>query len=455
MKNFIIALALILCSTAHATTQAQKQANLLKNLERSGSSSAQATLFLAGVANVYYYDTYAELAAASPTEGVIGYAIDTNAFYLRSGASWVGVNTTAGLTGDFGGTLSQPSNNVWTFSENSEDITLTFGNNSLTLASTTGALFTLTPATTVSGDLTLNGGAGALTFGAASSSVVVPDNSATALVAGSTGMLNLLTLDTRDGVEKLMVTGTTGQTSFHNDVGLSLFDEAVTLGAGVGALTFTGGSGSILLKDATAASLDIGSAGRTNLLRFDTRDNQEQVVITGTTATVALSVPVGQSSFVEGVLAPVVASAFDKIRLCGNGSNANTPNYMKPLLEAGMATDFTYGAAACDGNDSTTLTTADLAWGPFAYKPVSMTCAITGVAGGNDDVVVFQLYDDTAAVTDMTCSVTMSGTSIVQCTVRDASPATIASASQITVGAVAVNDDLSTADAECDVIVDF
>jgi signal peptide peptidase SppA len=64
-----------------------------------------------------------------------------------------------------------------------------------------------TVAATFTGDATLGGGAGALTFNAASSSIVTTDNSATGLVAGSTGSLSILTLDTRDAAPGVIVTG--------------------------------------------------------------------------------------------------------------------------------------------------------------------------------------------------------------------------------------------------------
>lgn len=454
MKTLIIALSLLVAVPASAVTQTVKQANLLRYLQRSTANATQAQSFLTGAVLVYQYDTYAELAAATPTEGVIGYAIDTNAWYLRSGASWIGVNTTGALTGANGGSIANASDTVWTFAEANEDLTLTFSANLVTFASTTSATFTLTPATTITGDLTLNGGAGGLTFVGAASSIVVPNNSATALVIGGSGIPNIVTLDTQTGVEKLMITGTTTATALHIDVGTSLFDEKVTIGAGAGALTLTGASASFLLKDATSDSLDIGSAGRTNLLRFDTTDNAEKMIVSGTTATTAFQVAVGEASFVEGVTAPVMATSSDKIRFCGNGANGNTANYFKPVLSTDYATDMSFGAAACDANDSTTLTTADLVWGPFAYKAVSMVCVIAGDAGSND-AVTFQLYDDAGAVSGMACSVTLAGATSQQCVVRDASPAMIAVSSQITVGVVGVDDNESAQDAECDVIVNF
>jgi len=90
------------------------------------------------------------------------------------------------LTLSNGATVDQSANNVLTFAENSEDWELTFASNSVTMASTTGALLTITPATTITGDLTLNGGAGALTFGT-SGAILANDNVAAGLDIGTTG----------------------------------------------------------------------------------------------------------------------------------------------------------------------------------------------------------------------------------------------------------------------------
>lgn len=92
----------------------------------------------------------------------------------------------------------------------------------------------------VTGDVTLSGGAGALTFSGSAASIVVDDNDTTALVVGSTGALNLLTLDTGDGTETVVITGTTTQDALHVDTGTAQFDENVDVTGGVdvtGALT--------------------------------------------------------------------------------------------------------------------------------------------------------------------------------------------------------------------------
>lgn len=106
-----------------------------------------------------------------------------------------------------GAQLDNGTNNTVALTENSEDITWTFAANLITMASTTGATFALTPAVAITGDLTLSGGAGALTFSDSASSVLLPDNDATALLLGSTDTLNLLTFDTTNSAEGMAVGG--------------------------------------------------------------------------------------------------------------------------------------------------------------------------------------------------------------------------------------------------------
>jgi len=59
----------------------------------------------------------------------------------------------------------------------------------------------------LTGDLTVAGGAGAITLSDTDSSIVLRDNDSTALLVGSTGTLDLLTVDTTDGVEGLLLSG--------------------------------------------------------------------------------------------------------------------------------------------------------------------------------------------------------------------------------------------------------
>ena len=138
-------------------------------------------------------------------------------------------------------------------------------------ATITGAS-TLTGATTITGDLDIDGGAGALDLtGSGDSSVLLADNDTTAVLFGSTGQLNLLTLDTGDDTETVIVTGTTATDALHVDVGQALFDELVTMGAAAtvgttlgvtGLSTFTGGWTAGLNAITGADSLVAADCGR-------------------------------------------------------------------------------------------------------------------------------------------------------------------------------------------------
>lgn len=88
MRKLLIAVALALASTpALAETQSSKQQRLARALSQFLPAS-QVQLLQPMIANALYYDTAAELLAVSPTEGVLGYAIDTDAGYLRTGSAW-------------------------------------------------------------------------------------------------------------------------------------------------------------------------------------------------------------------------------------------------------------------------------------------------------------------------------------------------------------------------------
>lgn len=295
--RFILSLVLALSTLAmgapaQAETQAIQQNRLKNALHMSGMDWGRAVYTFNALANTHYYDTAVELLAASPSDGRFGYAIDTDVLYMRVAGAWVGLGSGSGILGTNGGTIGNETNNVWTLAENSENLTLTYAADLVTFASGTSATLAFTPASAFAGDVTLNGGAGALTFGAASSSVVVPDNSGTALLIGSTGYLGLITIDTTDDAEEVNIVGKTAVSTFRVDTGFATFDEQAVLsagadvngdalfGSGAGAVTFDAASSSILLSgaaDNAAAGLDIGSTGATSMLRFVTTDDAEKV----------------------------------------------------------------------------------------------------------------------------------------------------------------------------------
>lgn len=112
-----------------------------------------------------------------------------------------------------GGTFTNDTNNVFTWTENSENLVLTFTNNLGTFSSSTGATFYFTPAVGITGDLTLDGGAGALTLSDSASSILIPNNDTTALDVGSSGLTAALRFSTATGLETVLFNAGEGHTA--------------------------------------------------------------------------------------------------------------------------------------------------------------------------------------------------------------------------------------------------
>ena len=183
---------------------------------------------------------------------------------------------------------------------------------------------TLTGAVTVTGDLTCNGGASAITLsGSGDSSVLVADNDSTALLFGSTGQLNLLTLDTGDDTETVVVTGTTATDAFHVDVGDAQFDEdvAITLDLTVSGNDIVFGNAGTI-KNTTDGAITIGEASEDLIATFTSN------ILTYTSST-----GVAAANFTSIALqAATVATHLETIRFCGNGSATGIADYMGPVL---------------------------------------------------------------------------------------------------------------------------
>lgn len=194
--------------------------------------------------------------------------------------------------------------------------------------------FSVTTGTaTFSEDVTFSGGAGAFTCSGSDSSFLLTDNDTTSLVFGSTGLLNLLTLDTGNNTETVVVTGTTAVTAFHVDTGTALIDEDLSIGGGAGALTLTDSASSFVLPDNDATALLVGSTGMLNLLTIDTQDNLETVEINGTAAATSLYVNTG-------------TVLLDEDLTCGGGAGALTftDSASSMLLPDNDSTAFDVGA---------------------------------------------------------------------------------------------------------------
>ncbi len=309
--------------------------------------------------------------------------------------------------------------------------------------------------------ITVGAGAGALTFTNGAASFVLADADTTALTIGAAGALDIFVVNTSDTVPKVTLKGITTQDAFHVDVGTSLFDELLNIGAAAGAFTFTSGDASILLVDADTTALAIGAAGATDILVINTSDTVPKVTITGITTQDAFTVPVGTSLFTEGVDAAIVATTLQHFRFCGNGPNGSTPSYMGPVLLDDTEADLAYGGAGCDSLDHATEGNVDDALhAGFAYQVVGMACVgLCPGASAANDAIVFQLRDDTADVTGMTCTTSvLTGDGLPQqCTLRDPTPVTVAAASLMAVKMTMTDDACTDAgdDFECVIFVTF
>lgn len=151
-----------------------------------------------------------------------------------------------------------------------------------------------------------------------------------------------------------------------------------------------------------------------------------------------------------GVKTDTPLTILDSQHFCGQGANGATSSYIGPVLKSAAADETTYvfGAAGCDGLDSTTEATAD---NPLnragAINVVGMACTITD--GGTDDAYAFQLRDDTADVTGVTCSITLDGSGTDVCSVILDAPVAVAHGSAMAVKQTGTDDDCSGCDTEC------
>ena len=275
--------------------------------------------------NVYFYDDVA-VQASGTSASVAGKMVDIDSLGV-----WVDLNpdVSTGLVA---------ANNL------SDVGTVATACTSLGLGTGDSPTFT---GITATGDVTLQGGAGALTMTTAASSVVCLNNSATGLLMGSSGMVDLLVFDTRTGVEKIKVKGTTTQVALHVDVGTFLVDEAATV---TGIIYADGG-----IRTTAAAALAIGAATTT-------------VVNIGATAN-----PVAITCVSGAIAAPATITAAGAISGLGLTS-VKTNDY---TVTTGGATDG--GAVIQCATDAKYVILPAIAAG---NKGLKVTCQNTGADDG-------------------------------------------------------------------------
>lgn len=129
----------------------------------------------------------------------------SGALTLSAGLSGTTLGLSDALTLSDGAIIDQSANGVFTFTEGGETFELTVTNNLGTWASTTSATFAFTPAVGFTGDATFSGGAGAVTFSDSASSIVIPNNDASALDIGGSGLTTLMRLDTTTDAQQVIL----------------------------------------------------------------------------------------------------------------------------------------------------------------------------------------------------------------------------------------------------------
>jgi len=231
-------------------------------------------------------------------------------------------------------------------------------------------------------------------------------------------------------------------------------------------------TGDIVAKPAgNDFTIGTGAAGIDYALKINGEDSdailqwmedEQRLDLTGAFK-VSSTVEVTGISTLAAASSTVPAFLLDRIRFCGNGPDNGAETYVSPVPYDDTEADYISGGAGCDGEDDTTIGNADDKWPDLpnvAFKAVGMVCTAvcTGATAAND-AIVFKLYDDTAAVTGMTCTTAELGGDGVaaQCSVTDTTPETIAAGSLLAVGIDDTNDDCNDAgdDFDCYVFTTF
>jgi len=251
-------------------------------------------------------------------------------------------------------------------------------------------------------------------------------------------------------------------------------DGEIELGDGTEDLAFSFGTNAcVLSSDTGVVEFDMGAVGTTVKLANDqtiVSDTDEEIQFgdtedtslgfgTSNEVTVTSDTGVTRWDFGDiGVKTGTPLFMVSSVRFCGNAANATTAVYMPPvqLSTASDMTTYEFGAAGCDGLDNTTETSGDDLLDGAGGLDVSvhgMKCGIS--AAGTDDTYTFQLRDDAADVTGVTCSVVLDG-SAQQCEVLLDEPVVVAAGSLWAVQSAAdTDDDVSSADVECQVFYSF
>lgn len=146
-----------------------------------------------------------------------------------------------------------------------------------------------------------------------------------------------------------------------------------------------------------------------------------------------------------GITAAELAGATLRVAYCGQNDENSTVYFGPPVL---TAAEPTLADATCDGLDSGTETTADVVLSAgLALYPKYMRCITNGTLGASE-TLTFQLRDDAASATGVTCALAAGETT---CEVKVPTAAAVAAASATAVRAVQVSDNTDD-DSKCVVL---
>jgi len=215
----VLAAALVLgfCGVANATALSAARGTSSKNpgAVKRYLMKASDTIYAGGMCMINSSGTAEPATASASNNGVVGVAIETvtaaasGNYYIRCQEGWY----------KFAGTtLGQDDVGTLVYAEDDQTVDESAGSNEpaagilmeyvsasvgwvFVSPSLPGRVAASTDPLTLTGDLTLGGGAGALTFTDTASSVVTPDADSSALDIGSAGLTTALRYDSTDNAE--------------------------------------------------------------------------------------------------------------------------------------------------------------------------------------------------------------------------------------------------------------
>lgn len=316
-----LALAILLPMQAHAALSAAR-ATVCKGSGRTTSylMTDSTTIYKGGLVMVVAAGTAEPAAAAASNTGVAGVAEETK----TSGTADMWINVIDRVTCKFvASSIAQTG--VGNVMYASDDLTFdeTQGANQPVagilvnyVSATSGWIYidsavnmgrtnVVSDPLSLTGDLTAGGGAGAVTFTDSASSIVLPDHDTTALLVGSTGALDLITIDTGNDAETVVLTGFAGQTALDVAVGTVNVAEDLVIAGGASALTLSDSASSVVLNDNDTTALLVGASGTLNVLTVDTANAAEGLLVTGyatVTGTTTVAALAGTGATGLGVL---------------------------------------------------------------------------------------------------------------------------------------------------------